>query len=108
MLEALFNKVVPVQVFFVNIGKFLRIHVSKNIFKKRLLNVVFKSNETNIFLLDWMKWGKIELCLYLFISFWCYYVCILFRGSHTEASFKKLFLKILENSQENTRAGLSF
>ena len=31
----------------------------------------------------------------LFVSFWCYYNCILSRGSRTEVFLKKLFLKIL-------------
>ena len=35
------------------------------------------------------------------------YICILSKNSRTEVFFKKLFLKISQNSQENTFAGVS-
>ena len=44
--------------------------------------------------------------LCLFASIWYYYICILSRSSRTEVFFKKLFLKIVENPQENTCAGV--
>ena len=38
---------------------------------------------------------------------WCI-VCLLFRNSHQRCSRKMAFLKILQNSQENTCVGLSW
>ena len=58
-------------------------------------------------LLNWMKLGKYNYVLYLFVSFWYYYICILSRGSRTEVFLKKSFLKISQNSQENTCTGIS-
>ena len=45
---------------------------------------------------------------HLYVSFWYYYICILSRSSRTEVFFKKVFWKILQNSQENTCNGISF
>ena len=39
--------------------------------------------------------------------FGIYYICILSKNNRTEVFFKKLFLKISQNSQENTFAGVS-
>ena len=55
-----------------------------------------------------MKWGKINYVSYLFVSFWYYYICILSRSSRTEVFLKKVFLKISQNSQENTCTGVFF
>ena len=55
-----------------------------------------------------MKWGKNNYVLYLFVSFWYYYICIQSRSIHMEVFLKKLHFKILQNSQENTCAGVSF
>ena len=54
---------------------------------------------------NWVRYNV--LCL--FVSIWYYYYCILSRSSRTEVFFKKLFLKILKNLQdENTCARVSF
>ena len=60
--------------------------------------------KSNICFLNWMKWGKI----YIFVSLWYYYICILSRSSRNEVFFKKVFLKTSQNSQENTCNGVSF
>ena len=46
--------------------------------------------------------------LYLFVSFWYYYTFILSRSSRTEVFLKKVFLKIVQNSLENTCIGIFF
>ena len=45
---------------------------------------------------------------YVFVSFWYYYICILFRSSRAEVFLKKVFLKISQNSQETTCTGVTF
>ena len=45
---------------------------------------------------------------YLFVSFWYYHVYILSKSNRTEVFYKKVFLKISQNSQENTCTGVSF
>ena len=57
--------------------------------------------------LNWMKLGKYNSVLYLFASFLHYYICILSRSSRL-VFFKKVFLKISQNSQENTCTAVSF
>ena len=57
--------------------------------------------------LNWMKLGKYNSVLYLFASFSHYYICILSRSSRL-VFFKKVFLKISQNSQENTCIAVSF
>ena len=49
-----------------------------------------------------------DYALYLFVSFWYYYICILSRESRTEVFLKKVFLKKSQNSQENTCTGIPF
>ena len=56
--------------------------------------------------LNWMKLGKYNSVLYLFASFLHYYICILSRSSLV--FFKKVFLKISQNLQENTCTAVSF
>ena len=46
--------------------------------------------------------------LYLFVTIWYYYICILSRCCHTKVFLKTAFLKVLQNSQENTCTGVSF
>ena len=58
--------------------------------------------------LNWMKWNKYNHVLYLFVSFCYYYICILSRSSRAEVFLKTVFLKISQNSQENTCTGVSF
>ena len=58
--------------------------------------------KSNIYLLNWMKWGKMRI----FVSLWYYYICILSRSNRNEVFFKKMFLKTLQNSQENTCNGV--
>ena len=48
------------------------------------------------------------LIFYLFVSFWYYSISILSKSSRTEVFVKKMFLKILQNSKENTFTGVSF
>ena len=45
--------------------------------------------------------------VYLY-HFWYCYICILIRSGGTNVFFIMLFLKVLQNSQENTSAGVSF
>ena len=45
--------------------------------------------------------------LYLFVSFRYYYICIISRSSRTKMFFKKAFLEISQNLQENTCNGVS-
>ena len=45
---------------------------------------------------------------YLFVSFWYHYICMLSRSSRTDVFLKKVFLKISQNSQENTCTEVSF
>ena len=44
----------------------------------------------------------------MFVLFWYYYICILSRSCRTEVFLEKVFLKISQNSQENTCTGVSF
>ena len=92
----------------VNIAKFLRTSIFKNICERLLLNVVFTSNDEQHLLVKLDEMGLDTIVLCLFVSFWYYYICILSRSSRMEVFFKKSFLKILQNSQENTCAGVSF
>ena len=57
--------------------------------------------------LNWIKLGKYNSVLSLFTSFLHYYICILSRSSRL-VFFKKVFLKISQNSQENTCTAVSF
>ena len=57
-----------------------------------------------------MKLGKVRYnyVLYLFVSYWYYYICILSKSSRAEVFLKKVFLKILQNLQENICTEVSF
>ena len=48
----------------------------------------------------WTGWNGVRYnyIFYLFVSFWYCYICILSRSSRTEVFFKKMFLKISQNS----------
>ena len=61
----------------VNIAKFLRTPVLKNIWEWLLLKVVFKSNEEQ-HLLVFTRWNglRYNYVLCLFVSFCYYYICI--------------------------------
>ena len=58
----------------------------------------------------WTGWNGVRYnyVLYLFVSFWYYYTFILSRSSRTEIFLKKVFLKIVQNSLENTCTGIFF
>ena len=58
--------------------------------------------------LNWMKWAEIWLCFifirFIFVLLYLYFI----RSNRTEVFLKKVFLKISQNSQENTCTGVSF
>ena len=61
----------------------------------------------NFFQTGWNE-VRYNYVLYLFVSFWYYYICILSKSSRTEVFLKTVFLKMSQNSQENTCTGVSF
>ena len=59
--------------------------------------------KVNICLLYCLRWVRYNDVLYLFVSFWYYYICVISRSSRTE-----VFLKIWQSLQEITCTRVSF
>ena len=65
-MQSLFNKVVPTQVFPVNIAKSLRAPILKNICERVLLDVAFSSNEEQHLLVKLDEMGQDIIMLYVY------------------------------------------
>ena len=91
----------------VNITKFLRTFISKNIYEWLLLKCGLQQQWGATFP-GKTGWNRVRYSyiLYLFVLFWYYCICILSKSVHAEVFYKKLFLKILQNLQENNRVGV--
>ena len=88
----------------VNMAKLLRTPILKNICEQLLLMSSSTAMKSNICSLKQINVVRKKYVLCLFVSFWYYYICILSRGSRTDVFFKKLLLKVSQNSQESTCA----
>ena len=127
----------PPEVFFKKFCNILmKIPVLESLFKKTVATQLFSCKDQEIFKYsyseehlwtaasecrlqqEWIatfacKTGRnglkpINYVSYLFVSFWYYYICALSRESCAEVFFKKVFLKMSQNSQENTSNRVSF
>ena len=104
-LESLFHKVVPTQVFSCKYCKIFK----NNFFEELLRTAGFwwwsskAAMKSNVCLLNWMKWGKIQYC-FIFIRF---ILALLYL--YSISSCTEVFLKVvLKNFPKSTRKILTF